>query len=113
MFGFFGYSAPQVRFPHVAALAPAMQAAIVAVEHDGPVVCSTAGLNAAEILLVRKYADPLNMGYTMPLSGDLLVLNAQCVADFVGVPEAARHWNAEQELLFAREEDRLDFETSE
>ena len=92
-----------------------MQAAIYAAEGDGPGVCSIEGLNAAEILLVRKFVDPLNRGYTLPVgpvgAPTHLITNCQCVTDLTGSTEADRHWDPEMELKFAREEDRADFET--
>ena len=112
-FGLFGYSAPVVRFPHRPALVTAMQSAHLAWEHDGPVVCSIAGLNSVEVALVRQYADPENAGYTMPVGDSVMLFNAQCVTDMIGVAEADRHWDDEAVIGFAREEDRVDFFPSE
>lgn len=112
-FGLFS-SAPVVRFPHAPALGPAMQAAIYAAEGDGPGICPIEGLNAAEIVLVRRFVDPLNRGYTLlvgPVGAPThLITNCQCVTDLTGSTAAERHWDDKLELKFAREEDRIDFE---
>jgi len=110
-FGYFGSSAPVVRYPHHPRLAPAMQAALAAVEHASPVLCAVDGLNPAEVLLLRKFADPANAGYTKPVGAAHLLFNAQCVADYDPAP-AGVHWDATLDLVFARAEDRADYEAN-